>query len=373
MESDNKITLNINGTDTNGFSLFNDIFDLEVIRKKYSIFHRIKSTTTPYADLTLKLAKKLKHDPQMISLPNTDLALFELENLIVYISHMYETQVGCWVGAPTLEESAMLSAEIMSWLKPVEKINNTVPVKFWVWDDRQGPHYYSRQLEMPKWEKISDNYPERVTAVLEELHALDRPENAGRLILWHGVPGTGKSYAIRSLTMKWWDWCEPHFVLDPEMFFKLPTYMLHVLLGNSDSHPSFGESENALAKKWKLLIIEDSDEFLTVDAKERKGQSLSRLLNLADGLVGQGLNLLLLFTTNEEIRNIHPAISRVGRCMADVEFTKFNAAPADAWRKKHKVAVTNKDATLAELYEELGSVRQITHAAKNGFGLVRTR
>lgn len=46
-------------------------------------------------------------------------------------------------------------------------------------------------------------------------------------------------------------------------------------------------------KRWRLLVLEDCGEFLRADAKQEMGQGLSRLLNLTDGLLGQGLNLLV--------------------------------------------------------------------------------
>ena len=49
-----------------------------------------------------------------------------------------------------------------------------------------------------------------------------------------------------------------------------------------------------------------------MDAKERTGQALSRFLNVVDGLIGQGLRLLVLVTSNEELGKLHPAVSRPG-------------------------------------------------------------
>jgi hypothetical protein len=46
---------------------------------------------------------------------------------------------------------------------------------------------------------------------------------------------------------------------------------------------------------------------------------LSRLLNLTDGLLGQGRRVLAAITTNEDIRVLHPAATRPGRCLAQIE------------------------------------------------------
>ena len=47
-------------------------------------------------------------------------------------------------------------------------------------------------------------------------------------------------------------------------------------------------TERVLADpRWRLLILEDCDELIRGDAKSGTGQSLARLLNLTDGILGQ--------------------------------------------------------------------------------------
>jgi hypothetical protein len=43
-------------------------------------------------------------------------------------------------------------------------------------------------------------------------------------------------------------------------------------------------------------------------------------LNVVDGLIGQGLRVLVLVTTNEELKSLHPAVARPGRAAANIEF-----------------------------------------------------
>lgn len=42
------------------------------------------------------------------------------------------------------------------------------------------------------------------------------PGVGGKLVLWHGEPGTGKTYALRTLAWEWRDWCDFHYVIDPQ-------------------------------------------------------------------------------------------------------------------------------------------------------------
>jgi len=78
-------------------------------------------------------------------------------------------------------------------------------------------------------------------------------------------------------------------------------------------------------------VVEDADELLRADAKRSSGQAMARLLNLADGFIGQGLELLILLSTNEPVGRLHPATRRPGRCLADIEFKPLSEAEANAW------------------------------------------
>jgi SpoVK/Ycf46/Vps4 family AAA+-type ATPase len=100
-----------------------------------------------------------------------------------------------------------------------------------------------------------------------------------------------------------------------------------------------------------LLILEDTGELLTADARAVIGQGLSRFLNVVDGLIGQGLRVLVLVTTNEAIRALHPAVARPGRCAANVEFGRLSAEEAEEWLRRHGVDGEVRAArTLAALY-----------------------
>ncbi len=130
--------------------------------------------------------------------------------------------------------------------------------------------------------------------------------------------------------------------------------MLDVLLDDDDE------------SGWRLLIVEDTGELLTRDAMHVTGQRLSRLLNLVDGLIGQGLRLLVLVTTNEPLPSLHPAVSRPGRCAAQIEFTPFAPEEADAWLERHGKVGDGTARTLASLF---GHGDALTQPEKRPFGV----
>jgi hypothetical protein len=266
-----------------------------------------------------------------------------------------------------------LVGDIEAWLRetfpefePTER--RALPVRFWT----SGPHGASsvtRTIDVPSFEAINGNYPAPVRDRLDALAATDEViSRSGQLLLWYGPPGTGKTYALRALGWEWRHWCSVHYVIDPEVFFGARAdYMVDVLLEDDSRFdlPELGESQNA---HWRLLVLEDTGELLTADAKERTGQGLSRLLNLVDGILGQGLRLLVLVTTNEPLRQLHPAIVRPGRCAARVEFSRFSPTEAREWLRAHDADdAESGSATLAELFARL-SGEPVASERRIGFG-----
>src|SRR4051812_2807486 len=120
-----------------------------------------------------------------------------------------------------------------------------------------------------------------------------------------------------------------------------------------------------------LIVREDAGELMSASARAEVGQGLSRLLNLTDGLLGQGVRTILLVTTNEPIGRLHPAVRRPGRCWVSIDFGPFDAAEATAWLALNGVEreVTGP-VTLAELYA-IAEDREIEAQAAEGFGFAR--
>jgi hypothetical protein len=128
---------------------------------------------------------------------------------------------------------------------------------------------------------------------------------------------------------------------------------MHARIMARGSFVSFGggdDDEDEPERAWRVLVLEDTGELLSADAKQRTGQGLSRLLNVTDGLLGQGLRVLVLVTTNEPLRSLHPAVARSGRCVANLEFPAFPAQEADAWLAARGVSGDGAPRTLASLF-----------------------
>lgn len=255
------------------------------------------------------------------------------------------------VAAPTLEAAQSVATLLRERVEP-ERTDVGTSVR--VWHDQAGRGVHvgrERTIDTPRWADIAANYPATVRSRLDWLHSLVEPVGAGKLILWRGEPGTGKTTAARALFRTWAPWCAVEYISDPERFFADPGYISEVIGRPTSRRTTVGLDHVERARQsWRVVVAEDTDDYLRAGSTQTSSAGLGRLLNLADGILGQGINTILLLTTNEPVDRLHPALVRPGRALAHIEFTRFDRAEATAWLGDTGVAAPTAGATLAELF-----------------------
>lgn len=269
---------------------------------------------------------------------------------------------------PHYERAVKYKNDVIDTLRKMYPVHspslpNVINISFTAYSNGRA-QVMPRDIDIQFWEDIKQNYNSSVNTKLERLMGSFTPAKGGQLILWHGAPGTGKTFAVRALCHKWSKWCDAYYVIDPEVFFGHAPYMVDLVMaaGSEDSYPNrYPYSDEDLdididrgkdKERWKLFILEDAGELISEDARDKAGQGLSRLLNIVDGLIGQGLRVLVLITTNEPLSSLHPAVARPGRCAADIEFGPLTLTESTLWAKKNnlEVELSEKSYRLTDLY-----------------------
>lgn len=196
-------------------------------------------------------------------------------------------------------------------------------------------YLYLKDFEVKKSElNIASNYNDNFAQIHDLIvNRLNTPDDKG-LVLLHGAPGTGKTSYIRYLTS----------LIDKKMIYIPPEYAHKI------ASPDF--LTLLIANPNSILIIEDAENIV----EERDGYrnaSVANLLNVADGLLSDCLNIQILCTFNAHISKIDKALLRKGRLIAMYEFEKLEMTKAQRLSNElgYKKDITEA-MTLANIYNQ---------------------
>jgi hypothetical protein len=154
-------------------------------------------------------------------------------------------------------------------------------------------------------------------------------------------------------------------------FYFLPSYE-YVRVGNGALIEFLQDEQDDHPNLQFVIVMEDAEAVL-MPRKIDTGFSVSALLNLTDGLLGEGLNLQFICTVNCEIAELDTAIVRPGRLRTARGFRLLTHSEAIALAEHCGLPIPRerREYSLAEIYNpDEASVnemraRQVGFSAEN--------
>jgi len=182
--------------------------------------------------------------------------------------------------------------------------------------------------------KIEDNYNDDFLPIHKTILSRLQKKNDKGLVLLHGKPGTGKTSYIRYLicSLK-----KDVIFLPPNMAASITDPgLMSVMIENPNS----------------IFVIEDAENII-IDRNRSGSSSVSALLNLADGLLSDCLNIQIICSFNTDLSRVDNALMRKGRLIAKYEFNELETHKAQALSDKlgFDTRIT-EPMTLAAVYNQ---------------------
>lgn len=212
-------------------------------------------------------------------------------------------------------------------------------------------HYYLEPLEIRPHENfdIKKLYNDDFAPVDVNIRKFVESDTSGLVIL-HGDPGSGKTSYIRQLAK-----------MKTVKFVYLPCQVVEQL--NSPDFSSFFRQE----LKNSILVIEDCEQLLT--SRDTRGSSpgIVNILNIADGIFADTLNIKIICTFNADIDSIgiDPALLRKGRLVQKYEFKKLSKDKTIALLKETGKPLDDEqgELVLSDIF-----YKETTNGGENGNG-----
>lgn len=157
------------------------------------------------------------------------------------------------------------------------------------------------------------------------------------LVLFSGLPGTGKSSLLKLLINS--------LSLKKDIIY-VPSFLMNEM-ANPDFITFIREQKNS------ILILEDAEEILMDREDGHNSQAVSNLLNMTNGLLNDSLKIQIIATFNMDKKKIDKALLRTGRLIEDWQFGALKPEEANKLALKlGKITDYKKPIVLADIYDE---------------------
>lgn len=215
--------------------------------------------------------------------------------------------------------------------------------------DRNGCSFKSLPNKITDHLESRNYSPEVMVGFNRIVEDLKNKHPKGRIGIFDGAPGTGKTFLIRGLLTT---------VTETLFVFVSPKDLVNltgpeILPALIDFASDFGEDNKSIT-----LLVEDADECIAPRGSDNMS-AISSVLNLGDGILGQLLDIRIIMTTNAKRSEMDSAITRPGRLSALIHVDKlptvqanmvYNRLLGNTWGLETE-PFTQKT-TLAEVYQK---------------------
>lgn len=292
--------------------------------------------------------KRHYYEPDTYSI--TEIFELEINNDIIIIGFSNRADDGYPGEEPDEDKIAQLkSAPLKGWIQtsyPLQKVFDLLPdLQSYTKKDMKGKIHllkstsYGFETEAFELSKPTIDLDLNYGKDFGKLHknivdtVRGNNDNKAKLVLLHGLPGTGKTTYLKYLAHE----------LGKKVLF-LPPIMAESIV-NPDFIPFLMENKDC------VLIIEDAEKVIGDRNNSGSSVGVSNLLNLSDGILGDILNIHIIATFNMDKEKIDSALLRKGRLIAEHKFGKLSLEDTKTLLNKlNKKTEATEGLTLAEIY-----------------------
>jgi hypothetical protein len=133
--------------------------------------------------------------------------------------------------------------------------------------------------------KLSENYNDDLAALDKKIIESLNEKGEGGLFLFHGLPGTGKTFYIRHLVNR------------------IKRKVIFLPIQSAESIDSPGLVNLLVDNPNSVLVVEDAERLLA-SRESAVNIGISTLLNISDGLLSDSLGIKIICTFNTHLSNI---------------------------------------------------------------------
>lgn len=258
-----------------------------------------------------------------------DIYYFLFDDLLIYVDPD-RLEVTFFYRKTDIEQVDKIAEEFQKFKR--RKIRDKPEIKL-LTTGHSGLSTTFMSISKPKF-SIEDNYNDDFLPVHQIILQRLSKKNDKGLVLLHGKPGTGKTSYIRYLIT---NTKKDVIFLPPNMAASITDPgLMNILIHNPNS----------------IFVIEDAENII-IDRNRAGSSSVSALLNLADGLLSDCLNIQIICSFNTDLSRVDSALMRKGRLIAKYEFSELEVHKAQALSDKLGfLSIITSPMTLAAVYNQ---------------------